>query len=112
MNFLDMMKQKALQGWQALQGSRNASQEWQQKMAQLPAVLQQQQAQITPQQAPNGLPSLAGALPSVVQQGRQALQSLPSAGSINSNAAAMKDQLMKSQMMQHLMQLFGGQNAR
>jgi hypothetical protein len=111
MNF-DALKQMLMQKWQQLQQARSnqgqAVQQWQQNTGAVAPILQSMQ-QNNPQPQTGGLPSLSGALPSVVQAGRSALQSIPSAGQMDANAQAMKQKLMQSQMMQHLMSLFGGQ---
>lgn len=101
MNFLDMLKQKALQSWQALQGSQQASQDWRQAAGQL-----QQKLQPT---TPNPqMPAGQG----VMQNIQSAIGSIPNASQMDANAQAMKQKIMQSQMMQHLMSLFGGQSAR
>lgn len=104
-NFLDMLKQKMLAGWQGLQGQQQASQDWRQNVG---ALQQKLQPTIPNPQMPAG----QGVMANLQQAGSDALNSIPTASQMDSNARAMKDKLMQSQLMQHLMGLFGGQNAR
>jgi hypothetical protein len=115
MNFLDMMKAKALQGWQQLQAAHTQQgkdvQQWYKNSAPLQQMVQQpqpSQPSTQPQQPQMG--SLQQQIAKFLQQGgqgiQQGIQSIPSAQSINANAEAMKKQFMQSQMMQKLMGMF------